>query len=68
MARTHTFKGSAGAGYGYAAFIEEGQLVITEDWDEAKSEAINVVREYIDGQAGYWYTIRERFERCFEED
>ena len=32
MARTHTFKGSATAGYGYAAFIEEGQLVITEDW------------------------------------
>ena len=32
MARTHTFKGSAGAGYGYAAFIEDGQLVITEDW------------------------------------
>ena len=32
MARTHTFKGSASAGYGYAAFIEDGQLVITEDW------------------------------------
>lgn len=32
MARTHTFKGSATAGYGYAAFIEDGQLVITEDW------------------------------------
>ncbi len=32
MARTHTFKGSASAGYGYAACIEDGQLVITEDW------------------------------------
>lgn len=32
MARTYTFKGSASAGYGYAAFIEDGQLVITEDW------------------------------------
>jgi hypothetical protein len=32
MARTHTFKGSASAGYGYAAFIEDGQLVITVDW------------------------------------
>ena len=32
MARTHTFKGSASAGYGYAAFIEDGQLVIGEDW------------------------------------
>lgn len=32
MARTHTFKGSATAGYGYAAFIEDGQLVIIEDW------------------------------------
>lgn len=32
MARTHTFKGSATACYGYAAFIEDGQLVITEDW------------------------------------
>lgn len=32
MARTHTFKGSASAGYGYAAFIEDGQLVVTEDW------------------------------------
>ena len=32
MARTHTFKGSASAGYGYFAYIEEGQLVIGEDW------------------------------------
>lgn len=32
MARTHTFKGSATAGYGYFAFIEDGQLVIGEDW------------------------------------
>lgn len=31
MARTHTFKGSS-SGYGYAAFIEDDQLVITEDW------------------------------------
>ena len=27
MARTHTFKGSASAGYGYAAFIEDGQFM-----------------------------------------
>ncbi len=33
MARTHTFKGSASAGYGYFAFIEDGQLVIGENWD-----------------------------------
>lgn len=32
MARTHTFKGSAEPGCGYAAFIEEGKLLITEDW------------------------------------
>lgn len=32
MARTHTFRGSASAGYGYFAYIEEGQLVIGEDW------------------------------------
>ena len=32
MARTHTFKGSASAGYGYFAYIEEGKLLITEDW------------------------------------
>jgi len=32
MARTHTFKGSATAGYGYFAYIEDGQLVIGEDW------------------------------------
>jgi hypothetical protein len=32
MARTHTFKGSASAGYGYFAYIEDGQLVIGEDW------------------------------------
>lgn len=31
MARTHTFKGSASAGYGYFAYIEDGQLVIGED-------------------------------------
>lgn len=33
MARTHTFKGSAPVGYGYFAYIEDGQLVIGEDWD-----------------------------------
>lgn len=32
MARTHTFKGSA-SGWGYFAYIEDGQLVIGEDWD-----------------------------------
>ena len=32
MARTHTFKGSASAGYGYFAYIEDGQLVIGEEW------------------------------------
>ena len=32
MARTHTFKGSAKPGCGYAAFIEDGKLLITEDW------------------------------------
>ena len=32
MARTHTFVGSAKSGCGYAAFIEEGKLLITEDW------------------------------------
>ena len=32
MARTYTFKGSASAGYGYFAYIEDGQLVIGEDW------------------------------------
>ena len=32
MARTHTFKGSATNGYGYFAYIEDGQLVIGEDW------------------------------------
>ena len=32
MARTHTFKGSASAGYGYFAYIEDGKLVIGEDW------------------------------------
>ena len=30
MARTHTFKGSTAIGY--AAFIEDGKLLITEDW------------------------------------
>lgn len=32
MARTHTFRGSASAGYGYFAYIDDGQLVIGEDW------------------------------------
>ena len=32
MARTHTFKGSAEPGCGYAAFIEDGKLLITENW------------------------------------
>ena len=33
MAITHTFKGSKGNnGYGYFAFIENGELVIGESW------------------------------------
>jgi hypothetical protein len=33
MAITHTFKGSKGGGrYGYYAYIEDGLLVIGEDW------------------------------------
>ena len=33
MAITHTFKGSRDSyGYGYFAYIEDGQLVIGEDW------------------------------------
>ena len=38
------------------------------DWDTAKATAISTVRDYIEGQANYWYTVRERFERVFEED
>lgn len=38
------------------------------DWDAAKVAAIDVVRDYIDRQANYWYSVRERFERVFEED
>ena len=34
MARTHTFVGSAEPGCGYAAFIEDGKLLITEDWGD----------------------------------
>jgi hypothetical protein len=37
------------------------------DWDIAKVAAIDVVRDYIDRQANYWYSVRERFERVFEE-
>ena len=33
MARTHTFKGSLDSyGYGYFGYIEEGQLVLGENW------------------------------------
>jgi hypothetical protein len=37
------------------------------DWDTAKVAAIDVVRDYIDRQANYWYSVREQFERVFEE-
>ena len=34
MARTHTFKGSrdGGSGFGYFGFIENGELVLVENW------------------------------------
>lgn len=32
MAITHTFKGSLKSGYGYFAYIEDGELVIGESW------------------------------------
>ncbi len=38
------------------------------DWDAAKAAAIEVVRDYIEGQANYWYYVLEQFERVFEED
>lgn len=38
------------------------------DWDEAKASALNVVRDYIERQANYWYTMRDKFEDWTEED
>lgn len=35
---------------------------------EAEAAAIQVVYDYINGQANYWYSVRERFERTFEVD
>ena len=39
-----------------------------DDWDKAKEAAINVVYDYIDGQANYWYTMRNKFENWAEVD
>jgi hypothetical protein len=39
MAITHTFKGSKGGGrYGYYAYIEDGLLVVGEDWPREGGE------------------------------
>ena len=39
-----------------------------DDWDKAKEAAINIVYDYIDGQANYWHTMRDKFEDWAEVD
>ena len=53
MARTHTFKGSASAGYGYFAYIEDGQLVIGEDWGREGGILYRGTYRYAD----YWLKV-----------
>lgn len=38
------------------------------DWDAAKTTAIRIIGDYIERHANYWYSMREQFERTFEED
>ena len=40
MARTHTFKGSrdGGSGFGYFGYIEDGELVLCENWPREGGE------------------------------
>ena len=51
MARTHTFKGSASAGYGWSAFIEDGSLVI--DYHNPREGGAVYMGNY-EGAADYW--------------
>lgn len=52
----------------YKDMTEVKEHIKAADWDAAKAAAIETVRNYIDRHANYWYSIRERFERLFEED
>lgn len=52
----------------YKGMTEVKEHIKAVDWDAAKATAIKVVRNYIDRHANYWYSVRERFERIFEED
>lgn len=52
----------------YKDMIDFKKQIDAADWDAAKAAAIQVVYDYIDGKANYWYSVRERFERTFEVD
>lgn len=52
----------------YKDMTEVKEHIKAADWDAAKAAAIETVRNYIDRHANYWYSMRERFERVFEED
>ena len=51
----------------YKDLTEVKEHIQAADWDAAKAAAIETIRNYIDRHANYWYSIRERFERVFEE-
>ena len=51
MARTHTFKGSASAGYGWSAFIEDGSLVI--EYNNPREGGAVYMGNY-EGATDYW--------------
>jgi hypothetical protein len=52
----------------YKDITEVKEHVDAADLDEAKTVAINTIRDYIDRHANYWYCLRERFELWAEED
>lgn len=52
----------------YKDMAEIKKHIEAADRDTAKAAAVNVVRDYIERQANYWYSVRERFECVFEED
>ena len=65
MARTHTFKGSASAGYGYFAYIEDGQLVIGH---HTPYEGSGVFMGSYEGAIDYWLPrVREEDQVLYDD-
>lgn len=50
----------------YKDMTEVKEHIDANNWDDAKTTAINTIGDYIERSANYWYSLRESFEDWVE--